>query len=145
MSLPRSYEPLLARSEKPGRYVGGEMNAVVKDPRRLRATIALAFPDLYDLGMSYHGFRILYERVNARPDFPRPRTGEPQIVNEIIQILMVDRIGDGRSQEGIGQIRSAENPAAVSPALNCLKGLGRVDHHVGALSMAAVGKQDHNE
>ena len=50
--LPDIYEPLLSRVEKPGRYVGGEINAMVKDPASVRATIALAFPDLYDLGMS---------------------------------------------------------------------------------------------
>ena len=66
--IPEAYETLLARVDRPGRYVGGEVNVVIKDPSRLRATIALAFPDLYDLGMSYHGFRILYEMINARED-----------------------------------------------------------------------------
>jgi len=75
--LPETYEPLLARVERPGRYAGGEINAVVKDPASLRATIALAFPDLYDVGMSYHGFRILYERVNARSDFAAERVFTP--------------------------------------------------------------------
>ncbi|HNY26478.1 MAG TPA: TIGR03960 family B12-binding radical SAM protein [Candidatus Sumerlaeota bacterium] len=76
-SLPPEYECLLASVEKPGRYVGGEMNAVAKDPARVRATIALAFPDLYDVGMSYHGFRLLYEIVNARADFAAERVYTP--------------------------------------------------------------------
>lgn len=75
--IPSQYEPLLAQVEKPGRYVGGEMNAVVKDPARLRATIALAFPDVYDVGMSYHGFRILYDIVNACDDFAAERVFTP--------------------------------------------------------------------
>jgi radical SAM family uncharacterized protein len=86
--IPEAYEPLLARVDKPGRYAGGEVNTVAKDPSRrgahknnqrarLRATIALAFPDLYDLGMSYHGFRILYEMINAREDFAAERVFTP--------------------------------------------------------------------
>ena len=75
--IPEAYEPLLARVEKPGRYVGGEMNAVAKDPASLRASIALAFPDVYDVGMSYHGFRLLYERVNARAEFAAERVFTP--------------------------------------------------------------------
>ncbi len=76
-SLPPEYECLLTSVEKPGRYVGGEMNAVVKEPARVRVTIALAFPDLYDVGMSYHGFRLLYEIVNARSDFAAERVYTP--------------------------------------------------------------------
>jgi len=75
--IPEAYEPLLAKVDRPGRYAGGEVNAVIKDPSRLRATIALAFPDLYDLGMSYHGFRILYEMINAREDFAAERVFTP--------------------------------------------------------------------
>ncbi|MBN1866250.1 TIGR03960 family B12-binding radical SAM protein [Candidatus Sumerlaeota bacterium] len=76
--IPSEYEPLLARVEKPGRYVGGEIHSVVKDPARgLRASIALAFPDLYEIGMSYHGFRILYERINAVEGFAAERVFTP--------------------------------------------------------------------
>ncbi|NQU43252.1 TIGR03960 family B12-binding radical SAM protein [bacterium] len=75
--IPPIYEPILSRVERPGRYVGGEVNAVVKDPAGLRASMLLAFPDLYDLGMSYHGFRILYERINAHPDFASERVFTP--------------------------------------------------------------------
>ncbi len=75
--LPESYEPLLAEVEKPGRYVGGEHGSVVKDAAGLRASIALAFPDVYDIGMSYHGFRILYEIVNEREDLAAERVFAP--------------------------------------------------------------------
>jgi radical SAM superfamily enzyme YgiQ (UPF0313 family) len=76
-TIPDSYIPLLDRVEKPGRYVGGEMNCIVKDPARIRATFALAFPDIYDIGMSYHGFRLLYERINAREAFAAERVYAP--------------------------------------------------------------------
>ena len=55
---------LLPRVQKPGRYVGGEINRVVKDHAALDATLALAFPDVYEVGMSHVGFKILYEIVN---------------------------------------------------------------------------------
>lgn len=60
-------EPLarvLARVEKPGRYVGGEWNEVRKDPARVRTKVALAFPDVYEIGMSYLGQKILYALLN---------------------------------------------------------------------------------
>ena len=59
---------LLAAVEKPSRYVGGEWNAVVKDPARVRLRVALAFPDLYELGLGNLGLQILYSILNARED-----------------------------------------------------------------------------
>ncbi|MCX7018157.1 MAG: TIGR03960 family B12-binding radical SAM protein [Candidatus Sumerlaeota bacterium] len=58
-------EQLFMRVEKPGRYIGGEFNSVVKPDNEVSLRIAMAFPDIYDVGMSYHGFQILYEIVNA--------------------------------------------------------------------------------
>lgn len=68
-------EPLLMQVEKPARYIGGEFNCVVKRDARVRA--CLAFPDLYEIGMSYHGFRILYERINAREGWAAERAFAP--------------------------------------------------------------------
>lgn len=68
---------ILRQVEKPGRYVGGETNQVVKDPSQVHASIVLAFPDIYDIGMSYHGYKILYERVNAFPNWAAERTFAP--------------------------------------------------------------------
>ncbi len=53
---------------KPTRYIGGEVNEVVKRDSPGLLHVALAFPDLYDIGMSYMGLAILYETVNARQD-----------------------------------------------------------------------------
>ncbi len=55
---------VLTRVEKPGRYVGGEWNEVRKDPARVRTKVALAFPDVYEIGMSYLGQKILYALLN---------------------------------------------------------------------------------
>ncbi len=61
-------ERILPRVAKPGRYTGGEYNQVVKDWGQLKDqdgfTVALAFPDIYDLGMSNLGLMILYDIIN---------------------------------------------------------------------------------
>lgn len=55
---------LLLKVDKPARYTGGEFNTVVKPDPEVEVRVALAFPDVYDIGMSYHGFKIFYERLN---------------------------------------------------------------------------------
>ena len=74
-----SLDRLLFRVEKPGRYTGGEINQVVKDKSRVAVRCALVFPDQYDIGMSYQGFKILYERVNRRPQWWAERAYCPWI------------------------------------------------------------------
>lgn len=61
-------EKLLARVEKPARYVGGELNMVKKDLPGVALRFALAFPDVYEVGMSHLGSRILYGILNKRND-----------------------------------------------------------------------------
>jgi len=53
---------VLPRVRKPGRYTGGELNAVVKPDAEIR--LALCFPEVYEIGMSNHGFMLLYHLVN---------------------------------------------------------------------------------
>ncbi len=55
---------LLPKVEKPTRYVGGEWNSVVKDRSSVDCRVVLAFPDVYEIGMSHLGFRILYSMLN---------------------------------------------------------------------------------
>lgn len=61
--------------EKPARYMGGEMGSVVKSAVDLR--IALAFPDVYEVGMSHLGLRILYQILNAQPGVAAERVYAP--------------------------------------------------------------------
>jgi radical SAM family uncharacterized protein len=68
---------ILLRVEKPGRYVGGEYNSVVKDWPTVDVKVALAFPDIYDLGMSNLGIMILYEQINSQPDMLAERVFTP--------------------------------------------------------------------
>ncbi|MBI2840127.1 MAG: TIGR03960 family B12-binding radical SAM protein [Acidobacteria bacterium] len=69
------FEDILPLVERPARYVGGEVNAVVKPQAAGR--IALCFPDLYEIGMSHLGLKILYSVVNAEPDLAAERCFAP--------------------------------------------------------------------
>ena len=71
----RSLLPLLP---KPSRYAGIEDNARRKDPSQVRLRVALAFPDTYDVGMSYLGQKILYNIVNSRPQWWAERVMAPE-------------------------------------------------------------------
>ncbi|HEX5042651.1 MAG TPA: TIGR03960 family B12-binding radical SAM protein [Candidatus Polarisedimenticolaceae bacterium] len=62
------FQRILASVSRPTRYIGGEWNQVVKDHRAVDLTFALAYPDVYEIGMSHLGFRILYSLLNARED-----------------------------------------------------------------------------
>ena len=64
MELKNKLDEILKQVEKPGRYIGGEVNSVKKDHSQLGAKMAFCFPDLYEIGMSYLGMQILYNVVN---------------------------------------------------------------------------------
>ncbi|MBP1712959.1 MAG: Radical domain protein [Deltaproteobacteria bacterium] len=67
----------LLNVSKPTRYIGGEINAVVKDLSQVRLKFALAFPDVYEVGMSHVGFQILYDLLNQRPEIACERVFAP--------------------------------------------------------------------
>jgi radical SAM family uncharacterized protein/radical SAM-linked protein len=67
MSEDKRLEDILRRVERPGRYIGGEWNAVRKNPADCDVKVALVFPDVYEIGMSYLGQKILYSLLNALP------------------------------------------------------------------------------
>ena len=54
--------------QKPGRYIGGELNSVEKDPSTVDMRFAFCFPDTYEIGMSHLGIKILYYLINERED-----------------------------------------------------------------------------
>ena len=70
-------EKILYHVEKPGRYVGGEHNMVLKDWQSVETRVALAFPDIYDLGQANLGLSILYELINDRPNILVERVFSP--------------------------------------------------------------------
>ena len=70
-------ERILPRVAKPGRYTGGEYNQVVKEWNEIDYKVALAFPDIYDLGMSNLGLMILYDIVNKHRNLLAERVYSP--------------------------------------------------------------------
>jgi len=68
---------ILPRVQTPAQYVGGEFGAVVKDHRRVRGKLCLAFPDTYAVGMSHHGLQVLYAVMNGREDWACERVFAP--------------------------------------------------------------------
>lgn len=57
-------EKILLKVQKPGRYVGGELNCVIKDKAAIDVRFAFCFPDIYEVGMSHLGMKILYSCLN---------------------------------------------------------------------------------
>jgi radical SAM family uncharacterized protein len=70
--------------QKPGRYAGNELNQVRKDWDSVQAHVALAFPDLYDLGLPNLGLAILYDQINKRQDTLAERVYLPWVDMETI-------------------------------------------------------------
>ena len=77
--LGEKIDSLLDRVQKPARYMGGEMNAVIKDPQSVAIRYAFAFPDVYEVGMSHLGSRILYDIINRREDALCERVFSPWV------------------------------------------------------------------
>lgn len=72
------YAEFVARVSKPGRYLGGEEQSIVKtDFDALTCRFVLAFPDLYEIGMSHLGTRIIYDLINAEDDLVCERAFSP--------------------------------------------------------------------
>ena len=67
----------LQHVEKPARYTGGEWNSIVKDHSTVDVTMALAFPDVYEVSMSHLGIKILYGLLNERQDVVAERVFAP--------------------------------------------------------------------
>ncbi len=65
--------------QKPGRYIGNELGTTIKDPQKVKVKVALAFPDIYEIGMSYIGFKILYNIINNIPYASAERVFAPWI------------------------------------------------------------------
>ena len=61
-------DEILWKVDKPARYIGGEVNAVMKDPEKVSIRFAMAFPDVYEIGMSHLGMQILCHMFNQRED-----------------------------------------------------------------------------
>ena len=61
-------DEILLKIEKPARYIGNEVNSVMKDKSEVDVRFAMCFPDVYEIGMSHLGIQILYDMFNQRED-----------------------------------------------------------------------------
>lgn len=75
--IEQKLDRILLKVAKPGRYVGGEVNISVKDWQATPLRVALAFPDIYDIGVSNVGLQILYDQINGRADALAERVYAP--------------------------------------------------------------------
>ncbi|MDQ1277802.1 MAG: family radical protein, partial [Thermodesulfobacteriota bacterium] len=73
----KTLDDVLLACAKPSRYIGGEVNAVHKDRHACRLSVALAFPDTYEVGMSHLGIQILYEILNGKDGIVAERCFTP--------------------------------------------------------------------
>lgn len=70
-------DEILLQIEKPARYIGNEINAVIKDPSKVDIRFAMCFPDVYEIGMSHLGIQILYDMMNQKENVYCERVYSP--------------------------------------------------------------------
>lgn len=79
-------DEILLKIEKPARYIGGEVNSVMKDKAQIDVRVAMCFPDVYEIGMSHLGIQILYDMFNQFEDTWCERVYSPWIdLDEIMR------------------------------------------------------------
>ena len=64
----KNISSVLKSVSKPGRYIGGEFNSIIKNRDEVKCRFAFCFPDTYEIGMSNLGVRILYDVINKDKD-----------------------------------------------------------------------------
>ena len=83
-------DEILMKVEKPARYIGNELNSIVKDKDSVDIRVAMCFPDVYEIGMSHLGIQILYDMFNKREDTWCERVYSPW--SDLHQIMKEDNI-----------------------------------------------------
>ena len=72
-------DDILMSVEKPARYIGNEINSVMKNKDEIDIRFAMCFPDVYEIGMSHLGIQILYDMFNRREDVWCERVYSPWV------------------------------------------------------------------
>lgn len=83
-------DEILLKIEKPARYIGNEVNSVMKDKDKTDIRFAMCFPDVYEIGMSHLGIQILYDMFNRREDVWCERVYSPWV--DLDQIMREEQI-----------------------------------------------------
>lgn len=84
MSYHLNLDNILKKVEKPARYIGGELNSAQKEPKETTTRFCFAFPDTYEIGMSYLGMQILYHILNKEENIYCERAYCPGLDMEAI-------------------------------------------------------------
>lgn len=106
--MKKEIEKILQYVQKPARYCGGELNSVIKDKKKIELRYAFCFPDLYEIGMSHLGMKILYSLVNSREDawcervFAPDSDMEEQMRKNNIRLFALESEDDIRDFDMIG-------------------------------------------
>ncbi len=83
-------DDILMKIEKPARYIGNEVNAVMKDKESVKVRFAMCFPDVYEIGMSHLGIQILYDMFNSMEDVWCERVYSPWL--DLDKIMREEKI-----------------------------------------------------
>jgi len=83
-------DEILLKIEKPARYIGNEVNSVMKDKNEVDVRFAMCFPDVYEIGMSHLGIQILYDMFNQREDVWCERVYSPWL--DLHKVLREEKI-----------------------------------------------------
>lgn len=83
-------DDILMKIEKPARYIGNEVNSVIKDKSKIDIRFAMCFPDVYEIGMSHLGIQILYDMFNRREDVWCERVYSPWL--DLDKIMREEKI-----------------------------------------------------
>lgn len=108
MKIDKKLEKILNNVNKPARYIGGEQNTVIKDLDSIKVRMAFAFPDMYEIGMSYMGLQILYDAVNSEENLYCERTFAPGLDmeelmrNEKLELYTLETMTSVRKMDFIG-------------------------------------------
>ena len=90
MRKPALPDEILLSIQQPARYIGGEVNMCVKDPKTVDLRLAMCFPDVYEIGMSHLGMQILQSKFNSREDVYCERVFSPWM--DLDQVLRKQQI-----------------------------------------------------
>ncbi len=129
---------ILRRVQKPARYTGGEWRAVKKDLARSSVTFALAYPDVYEVGMSHLGLRILYHCLNSRPDTACERVFLPW--HDLAAILRSESLRLSSLESGLPLDEFDFVGITLQDELNYSNALALLD--LGGIPLAAAERGD---
>ena len=83
-------DEILMQVEKPARYIGGEVNSVMKEKNAVQVRFAMCFPDVYEIGMSHLGIQIIYDMLNQFEDVWCERVYSPWV--DLDKIMREEKI-----------------------------------------------------